>query len=49
MIVRLLVKFLVLVVATFLFVVLYDHGPTDYATGLKRNFDALIATLQSGS
>jgi hypothetical protein len=49
MLARLLIKFFLLVVATFLFVVLYDNGPTDYASALERNFRTLVAKLQSGS
>ncbi len=48
MLTRLFVKFLLLIVATFLFVVLYDNGPTDFAAGMRRNFEALVSTLQSG-
>ncbi len=49
MIVQLLLKFLLLVILTFLFVVLYDNGTTDYAAALGRNFESLVASLESGS
>ncbi len=49
MLARLLLKFTLLVVATFLFVVLYDNGPTDFGAGMKRHLEALLAALQSDS
>ncbi|MGC1480940.1 MAG: hypothetical protein WA771_10575 [Chthoniobacterales bacterium] len=41
---HLILKFVLLVVLTFLFVVLFDNGPNDYVSALQSNLSVLLSS-----
>lgn len=44
---HLLLKLVLLAVLTFLFVVLFDNGPTNYLAAVQPHFAAFVQFLQS--
>lgn len=45
---HLLLKLVLLAVLTFLFVALFDNGPSNYLSALQTNLSAFVNYLQSG-
>jgi hypothetical protein len=41
----LVIRVAILAVFTFLFVVLFDHGPDDYLTNVQKDFTRLVDTV----